>query len=42
MKKLRFFLLIFFIYFFYIWFIDVRNKKLVDSVDIEFEEDVFL
>lgn len=42
MKKLKFFLLISFIYFFYTRLTDVRNKKLVDSVDIESEEDVLL
>lgn len=37
MKKLKFFLLIPFLYIFYTRLIDVRNKKLVDSVDIESE-----
>ena len=42
MKKLKFFLLIPFLYIFYTRLIDVRNKKLVDSVDIESEEDILL
>ena len=42
MKKLKFFLLIPFLYIFYTRLIDIRNKKLVDSVDIESEEDILL
>ena len=42
MKKLKSFLLIPFLYIFYTRLIDVRNKKLVDSVDIESEEDILL
>ena len=42
MKKLKFFLLIPFLYIFYTRLIDVRSKKLVDSVDIESEEDILL
>lgn len=42
MKKLIFFLLIPFLCIFYTRLIDIRNKKLVDSVDIESEEDILL
>lgn len=42
MKKLIFFLLIPFLRIFYTRLIDIRNKKLVDSVDIESEEDILL
>lgn len=42
MKKLKFFLLIPFLHIFYTRLIDIRNKKLVDSVDIESEEDILL
>ena len=42
MKKLKFFLLIPFLYIFYTRLINIRNKKLVDSVDIESEEDILL
>lgn len=41
MKKLKFFLLIPFCIF-YTRLINIRNKELVDSVDIESEEDILL
>lgn len=42
MKKLKYFLLIPFLHIFYTRLIDVRNKNLVDNVNIESEEDLLL
>ncbi|WP_368863708.1 hypothetical protein [Staphylococcus hominis] len=42
MKKLKYFLLIPLLHIFYTRLIDVRNKKLVDNVNIESEEDLLL
>lgn len=42
MKKLKYFLLIPLLHIFYTRLINVRNKNLVDNVNIESEEDLLL
>lgn len=42
MKKSKYFLLIPLLHIFYTYLIDVRNKNLVDNVNIESEEDLLL